>query len=294
MQRVWMRPLLGTAALLLLVLALPAGALALPAPINIGSNVIGEPDAPAVAVDSSGTAYIAWADQLSGPPTPTIYFCKLAVTATGCSPVQLTVTGHPEAAFFDPPSVVLSGGDVYVFETVGSDEDNDQNGMDEWVSTDGGQTFTLAATSVSSTPNGNDEPTPNPVIALPGGDIGTGVLVPGGNDPAFQANSLASPADYSAATEGGPADPFASMISPASAYTVGNLGGQFAAQLTGSAGVLGVFELDPGTGTPCPAATRPAWSTPGRQLSPTRDRLADPDRAERQCRHGWERLEPAG
>ncbi len=46
---------------------------------------------------------------------------------------------------------------------------------------------------------------------------------------------------------------------PASRYTIGNLGGQFAAQRTGSSGVLGVFVADPGPGSsPCPLSARAA------------------------------------
>ena len=60
-------------------------------------------------------------------------------------------------------------------------------------------------------------------VELPGGDFGAGYVIPGSN-PAFQANSLTAPTDESAAS----AAPFATLNpQPASAYTIGNLGGVF-------------------------------------------------------------------
>jgi hypothetical protein len=233
-------------------LAAPASASATSSPIKIGANTNSGVSTPAVAVDSSGTAYIAWLIP-STVSANTIDFCKLLAGATSCAPVAITITGHPEGSFFDPPSVLLSGGDVDVFETVAGDSDNDQNGMDEFVSTDGGASFTLTADSISDLPVGNVSATTNPVIALPGGDIGVGADPPGGN-PEFQANSLSSPSDDSVNTEA--TAPFATLNpSPASAYSIGNLGGQFASQLTGSEGVLGVFESLPDPGlSPCPSS----------------------------------------
>ena len=248
MRRVWVRCLLATA----FAVAVPTSAWAASSPIKIGANTSNGASTAAVAVDSSGTAYIAWLIP-STVNANTIDFCKLPAGATSCAPVAITVTGHPEASFSDPPSVLISGGDIYVFETVGGDNNDDQDGMDEFVSSDGGASFTLTSDAISDLPVGNVSATTNPVIALPGGDIGVGADPPNGN-PEFQANSLSSPSDDSANTEA--TAPFATLNpSPAGAYSIGNLGGQFAANLTGTEGVLGVFESLPDPGlSPCPSS----------------------------------------
>jgi hypothetical protein len=207
------------------------------APIKIGTNGASTPTQPAVAVDSSGTAYVAWI--APGTNATQMEFCKVAIGATGCSPV--TLPGPAGGTLFDPPSVVLSGSTVAVFESVFGATNNDQNGTAEWVSSDGGQTFTLLPSAVFFI-GGNSSGTVNPVIALPGGNVGYGAVVPGGN-PGFQANTLASPSDYSVSTT----PPYATLNAPGNSYQVGNLGGEFAA---GPAGILGVFALI--EAGPCP------------------------------------------
>ncbi len=230
------------------MLAIPGAALAASAPIAIGSNTIRSSSQPAVAVDSAGTGYVAWLPP-STVSASTLDFCKLPVGATSCAPVAITVAA---GSLFDPPSVLLSGGDVYVFETVGGSSDDDQDGMDEWVSTDGGASFTQTADAISSLPIGNVEASMNPVIALPGGAIGVGAAPPGAN-PEFQANSLSAPADYSDNTSA--TAPFATLNPSPATYSIGNEAGEFASQLTGSDGVLGVFESLPDPGlSPCPSS----------------------------------------
>ena len=283
MWRRWCRLLLGVLAAVL-VLSLPVSADAAGAPITIGANTLEEASQAAVAVDSSGTAYIAWL----APSTPSdteMDFCKLAPGASSCAPVGLP--SPTSAQFFDPPSVLLEGGDVYVFEDVDGATNADLNGIDEFVSTDGGATFTLTANAVSFLPDG--EGTVNPVIPLPGSNIGVGAVVPVGN-PEFQANSLTSPLDYSNATTA--SSPVATLNPSAPAYDVGNLSGQFASQLTGTMGVLGVFRIIE-TG-PCPAsgglvyayAPLSASTTAGLQhRHPSRRGRAEGARPAREQRH---------
>lgn len=213
-------------------------------PITIGTNSLSLPSQPAVAVDSSGTAYIAWLQ----PNGTQIDFCTMPTGATGCSPVALKVPDPSTDAFFDPPSVLLAGGQVYVFEYVHSTSNDDNTGFDEYVSSDGGSTFTPHTDAVSYMfPYSG---TSDPVIALPNSIIGVGGIAPGAN-PGFQANSLSSPSNDSAATS----PPFATLDPSPDSYQVGNLDGQFAAQPTGSMGVLGVFGASPGSGSsPCPSS----------------------------------------
>ena len=212
---------------------------------------------PAVEVDASGTAYVVWQQT-----STKLSFCKLARGATGCSPVTLEVADPSSDQFFGPPSVMLEPGHIYVLNVVVGSSEID--GINEWVSTDGGTSFSLEPHAVGFL-GGNAE-SAGPAVELPGADFGAGYVIPGSN-PAFQANSLAAPTDQSGANT----PPFATLNpQPASAYTVGNLGGAFGSQLVGSPGVLGVFEALPGKGSsPCPSSASEALVYAYAPISPT-------------------------
>jgi hypothetical protein len=210
-------------------------------PVAIGTSSGSALGQPAVAVSPSGTAYSV---VLQG--NTKLDVCKLPPGSTTCNPVVLKVPDPSTYVFFDPPTVLVQNGDIYVFEYLEGASD-DLTGLAEFVSTDGGASFTLQPHAVSYVPGGAG--TAGPVVALPGGDFGAGYVSAVAN-PAFQANALSSPGDDSEATT--PA--YATLNpSPATAYTIGNLGGQFASQLTGSLGVLGVFQS---SGAPCPSSAR--------------------------------------
>lgn len=245
------RSLIGFLAASALALALTASAEAISKPIKIGTNASGLPSQPAVAVDAAGTAYVVWDDPIattSRPADTVLNFCKIAKGATGCAPVELTVPDPSEAQFFDPPSVLVNGSDVYVFEEVDGAANQDLDGMDAWFSTDGGATFSQVPYSVSDTQVGDTEGTgPMPAIQLPGGNVGFG-YVSAIQNPLFQANALTAPKEYSAATM--PMPPAASLNPSPNNYVVGNLGGEFASQLTATKGILGTFQLI--EAGPCP------------------------------------------
>jgi hypothetical protein len=88
-----------------------------------------------------------------------------------------------------------------------------------------------------------------PLIPLFGDNVGFG-SVSAIQNPLFQANSLTAPQEYSAATK--PMTPSASLNPSPNDYVLGNLGGDFASQLMGMTGILGVFQLIE-TG-PCPSS----------------------------------------
>jgi hypothetical protein len=196
-------------------------------------------------VDASGTAYVVWEQS-----STKLSFCKLTSVATSCSPVTLDLA-DPSDQFFGPPSVLLEPGHIYVLAIAVGGSDID--GINEFVSTDGGASFNLQPHAVGFI--GGDSGPAGLAVELPGGDFGAGYVTPGSN-PAFQANSLAAPTDQSEATT----PPFATLNPlPASAYTIGNLGGAVGSQLLGSPGVLGVFTALPGKGSsPCPSSAKAA------------------------------------
>ena len=235
----------------ILMLGFAAGAEAISKPIAIGSNAPSLPSTPAVAVDPSGTAYIVW---LNPPADTTLTFCKVPVGATGCSPVSLPVPDPSHAQYFDPPSVLVNGTDVYVFEEVDGAANDNQNGIYEWFSTDGGATFSPLPHAVSYTAVGDTMGTgPMPLVTLFGGNVGFGYVAAAGN-PVFQTNSLSSPTNYSpgAFPPTSPPPPSATLNPSPNNYVVGNLGGEIVSQLSGgSTGLLGVFQLI--EAGPCPS-----------------------------------------
>jgi len=222
-------------------------ALASPA-VAIGTNSERLPAQANVAVDPAGTAYIAWSDQAE----TAMNFCKLPVGAVACSPQQLALPGGSKFIAAHP-SVLLEGERVYVFAEVVS-ANTHENGVVGFVSSNGGGTFSqlLGGAAISYSP-GNSESTLNPVIALPGGNIGVGYVIPLAN-PSFQAVSLSSPVESSQAGHG----PAGSLNPSPDSYAIGNLGGQLAAQLSGVEGVLGAFELI--EAGPCPATDGIAYA----------------------------------
>lgn len=215
--------------------------------IAIGANSTVSPSPASVAVGSAGTAYIAWR-----PSNRQLDFCQLPVVATSCHPVVLGIVTSSVEQFFDPPTVLVADGDIYVFESVDTSQ-GATTGVEEYVSTNGGTSFQSLTHPVGYV--GGTTGTAGPIVPLPGDRFGAGYVVPGSN-PAFQANSLSSPADDSAATS----PSYATLNpSPSTAYAVGNLGGQFATQLTGSLGVLGVFVANSGpASSPCPSTAAAA------------------------------------
>ena len=98
-------------------------------PLAVGSGTGGPP---ALAVDASGTAYVVWQQS-----STRLSFCKLANGPASCSPVTLEVAEPSQEDFLGTPSVLLAPGRIYVLDGVIGGGD-DLEGIDEFVSTDGG------------------------------------------------------------------------------------------------------------------------------------------------------------
>ena len=198
---------------------------------------------PAIAVDASGNAYTVWQQS-----STKLSFCKLAPAASHCTPVTLEVADPSSATFIGTPSVLLAPGRIYVLD-IASGGSADLNGINEFVSTDGGASFSHEPHAVGFV--GQDSSPAGPAVELLGRDFGEGYVKPG--DPAFQANSLVAPTDKSLVNT----PPFATLTpQPANAYVFEQLGGAFASQLVGSTGVLGVFPGFSGkNASPCPSTT---------------------------------------
>jgi hypothetical protein len=233
----------------MLMLGFATGAQALSKPIAIESNAPGLPSSPAVAVDPAGTAYIAW---LTPPADTVLNFCKVALATATCDRVTLQVPDPSHAQYFGPPSVLVAGTVVRVFEDLDGAANQNQDGMYEWISTDGGTTFSPFPHALSYTAVGDTAGTgPMPVVPLLGANVGFGYVAAEGN-PLFQTNSLTAPQNYSPARypPTSPPPPSARLNPSPNDYVAGNLGGEIVSQLTGTTGLLGVFQLLEAGGCP--------------------------------------------
>jgi hypothetical protein len=148
----WMRRTVGRMALagalvgvVLLVSAASEAALS-GAPIKVGTPFESGP--PSVAVDPSGTAFVAWANTKDlGGSLDTVQYCVIPVGATGCSHSG-TLKPADSASPIDGVQVLIDGSTVVLLADVfGAAGPSAQDFVpeQEWTSTDGG------ATSASST-----------------------------------------------------------------------------------------------------------------------------------------------
>jgi hypothetical protein len=209
-------------------------------PVKVGSPLQSGP--PAVSVDSTGTAYVAWADTQASPNT--VQYCVIPAGATGCSHSG-TLTPADGATDIDGVQVVVDGGTVVILADVfgaqgasALDFEPDQ----EWVSTDGGATWSLVNGGRSVTSgiiNADTEPL-NALIVPGTGVLGYGWDTAAGA-PTFNAFPLAAPPECSVATK---ACAFATLEPSSNPDQVGNAGGEYASEQGAASSVLAVFNTD--------------------------------------------------
>lgn len=217
-----------------------------------GSQVkVGEPlgvESPAVAVDSSGTAYVAWAntEDLAGE-TNKVEYCVLPAGATACSHTG-TLKPADSAQYVDRVQVLVDGSTVVVLADVygaAGGKSGEYEPEQEWQSTDGGAIFTQVADG-KSVANGviDADTAPLSAVIVPGTSVlGYGWDTAGSSSPSFDAFPLESPPQCSVETC--PADEsFAELEPNSNPDQIGNAGGQFASQQGASPAVIGVFNTD--------------------------------------------------
>jgi hypothetical protein len=261
------------------VLTSTASALAVSgSPINVGTPFESGP--PAVAVDSAGAAYIAWANTKDLPPltTDVVQYCVLPAGASGCVHSANLIPAD-SGSHIDGVQVLVDGSTVVVLADVygaAGSKAGDYVPEQEWQSTDGGATFSLVNSGLSVADGILSADTqPLSAVILPGTDVlGYGWDTAGSSPPTFNAFPLTSPPECS--TETCPAG-FASLEPNTNPDQIGNAGGQFASQLGATPGVFGLFETDfsngplgclPGFGTAYAYASGAQSSTNNYNKSP--------------------------
>jgi hypothetical protein len=175
-----MRSTLGCAALLsaltaIATLAFAASALAVSGtPIKLAQPQRYGP--PSVAVDSSGTAYIAWDNERNlGGAQELVEYCVLPLGASACSHTgQLQLESGP-GIIFGHVKVLLDGSTVLLFAGELAVKGSEYEPTQEWQSTDGGATWTPVLAGKS--------------VAAPADDE-QAVVVPGTNELGFGGQNL--------------------------------------------------------------------------------------------------------
>jgi hypothetical protein len=241
-----LRMLLAALLAVLASVVLATGALAAGKTVKVGEPF--ESGAPSVAVDSSGTAVIAWANtkDLAGANN-FVQYCVLPVGATGCSHSG-NLTPADSAAYVDDVQVLVDGSTIVILADVyGAAGENSREYApeQEWQSTDGGATWTLidGGQSVADGVINADTAPLNAVIVPGTGVLGYGWNTAGGSPPTFDAFPLSSPPQCS--TEKCPSEEaFAELEPNTNPDQISNAGGQFASQAGAHQGILGVFNTD--------------------------------------------------
>lgn len=237
--------LAGTIALATpLIGASGAGALS-GKPVKAGEPLSSAP--PAVAVDSSGTAYVAWANTKDvGGATNKVEYCVLPLGAKTCSHSG-TLQPADSAEYIDRVQVVVDGSTVVLLADVygaHGEKSGEYEPEQEWQSTDGGASFAQAAGGASVSDGIiNADTAPLNAVIVPGTNVlGYGWNTAGGSPPTFDAFPLTSPPECS--IEICSAGKYAELEPSSNADQIGNAGGEFAAQQGSKPGVIGVFNTD--------------------------------------------------
>jgi hypothetical protein len=215
-------------------------ALALGTPITVGTP--GSSGAPALAVDAGGTAYIAWANTSDALPAATdvVQYCVLPTGASTCGHAG-TLTPAGGVPHVLGVQVLIAGQEVVVLANVSGGSGApavDDEPIQEWLSSDGGQSFQIVNDGASVT---NGPATPGTVtlnaVVLPGIDrLGYGWRTADGMG-SFSSFPLMSAIECSQQT-----------MCPSAQFgevgVGGGTGGAFASSLGATPGVLGVYTTD--------------------------------------------------
>jgi hypothetical protein len=220
-----------------LMLALAANAFALSGtPIKLAEAEFN--GRPSVAVDSAGTAYIAWADEAAAPYT--IHYCTLPAGTSACTNTGVLTPGGGSNARIDNVQILIDGTTVVLLADVyGTGEKYEPE--QEWTATDGSATFSLVDGG-RSVADGNIAGDTSPIgaVVVPGTDALGYAWDEAGGPPTFDEFPFSSPPECSYKSCAG--SPFSTLQPLGTEHQLGNEPGVVASQLGANAGVLGVYE----------------------------------------------------
>ena len=198
------------------------------------------PGPPSLAVDTSGTAFLAWIVPTANHDE--ILVCVLPPGGRSCEH-SATLVPRDDQRYIDDVQVIADGSTVVVLASVfGSPHANGEHysPIQEWQSTDGGSTLT-AVNGGRSVAAGNPSVDTSPLnaVVVPGTNwLGFGWDTAGSiGPPSFNAFPLSAPPECSFASP----CPYATLEPASNPDQLQNQPGQFASQGGALPGVLGVF-----------------------------------------------------
>jgi hypothetical protein len=233
------------AVIFLLLLGGPASALAAGgSPLTIATGT--HPEDLSVTVTTGGAAIAVWADK-SDPTSNVVRWCVLTPGTGSCGGGGiLTLAGGPAPQISVNGTQVLDEGSALVILADVEVAKTEFESIQEWQSTNGGQTFT-AVNGGKAVASGNPAADTRGInaVTLPGStSIGVGFHTPS-VAPTFHAFSVADPTTCGRATGKCP-DGFATLAPESGVDEVSNDPASFAAN---DDGVLGAFRTNYSTGS---------------------------------------------
>ena len=208
-------------------------------PINVGTPF--DITALQVAVDSTGTAYVVWANDKDLAPTTTdvVQYCVIPAGTKACSHTG-TLTPADGASHVDNVQVLVDGSTVVIIADVYGATTTHYEPEQEWQSTDGGAIFSLVDGGLSVANADSGDTSLTSAVVVPGTNtLGYSAQTPGGG-PTFSEFPLTSPPECSVFTP----CPYALLEPLTNPDQTSNGGGQFASELGTTPGVLGIVSTD--------------------------------------------------
>jgi hypothetical protein len=199
---------------------------------------------PAVAVDSAGTAYVAWPNETGlGGVGSTIEYCTLPAGASACAHHNtLHAEGGPTPVIGQVQILVDGASVVLLAEVYGVSLEYEP--IQEWTSTDGGATF-LPVNGLKSVANAklNADTGALNALIVPGTNALGYAFVTAAGPPTFDEFPLTTPPQCSR-KECPAAEKFATLQQEPelTLHPLGNLHGSVGSRLGANPGVLGVYE----------------------------------------------------
>jgi hypothetical protein len=276
------------AGVLLVMLGGAASALAASSsPLTIATGT--HPEDLSVAVDQSGDAVAAWADK-SVPGAEVVRWCVVALGGGACSGSGsfTPAGGAPGFTYINGTDVLDEGTTLVILADVEAGTTENES-VQEWTSTNGGQSFSAAngGKAVASGNPGGITRMMNAVTLPGGGNIGVGFHTPS-EAPTFHSFSLASPTLCGRETtpKTNCADHYATLAAESGVDEVSNDPGNYAAN---DDGVLGVFRTNYSSGSLACTGGSPfgmAFVFGDGLQSPSNNYNVDPGKADTAWRRG--------
>ena len=227
--------------------------------IRVGEPLTNEP--PSVAVDASGTAYIAWNDDKDVADAPSfVQYCVLPAGASTCRAKGDLMVPDSAQGIISNVQVLVSGSTESILVSDGYDE------LNEWQSTDGGSSWALLDNGFSLANVSTGDRFDVGAVLVPGtGELGFDWTYVGG-PPTFQAFPVSDPSPCPAVGDCA----FATLQPASNPDQVSNNDGEVGSSTGSDPGVLAVYTTEASNGPlGCPVGDGLVYAYGSGDESPT-------------------------